>query len=198
MTNSNCMALTNFIFKNLDTSLWTIWKTCPDSKLMDRFMIILRARKSTEIYNELINDRIIINKDEYVCGLIDPNIEYMRVVLHTNDSKLVADLTSLKFVAISQYEVFPNTHIVRSYIPDKQTAIKFHKIEQDVGELHKDLLDEIEWHTAKLTTTKAPPSTPESFPPFHTVTQGSDTPQSSPPLLTILSSSPATLYKKWF
>jgi hypothetical protein len=139
-------SLTNFIIKGLDTRVWALWRACPDESL-NRFLIVLKALKPTELYNELINDNYFINKDEYVCGLVDPTIECMRVILHTKDVNVVNQLTTMKFLSISHYEVYAGTQMVRSYIPERDVAKRMHQIELDVASLKKDLNDEIEWHT---------------------------------------------------
>lgn len=182
----NTKSLTNFITKGLDTRVWAVWRACPDASL-DRFLLILKALKPTELYNELVNDEYFINKDEFVCGLVDPNIECMRVILHTKDINIVNELTTMKFLSISHYEVYPGTQIVRSYIPERNVAKRMHKIEQDVLSMKKELLDEIEWHTASNTSKLSSSS--------HSSSLFGTTP---PPMLTELSSSPVPFYKKWF
>lgn len=177
------ISLTNFILKNLDTRVWAVWKACPDSSL-DRFMIILKALKPTELYNELIGNNYVVNKNEYVCGLVDPTIECMRVILHTDDTNIVNELITLKFLSISHYEIYPNTHIVRSYIPERNVAQRLHKAEQDVLTMKKELNDEIEWHVASNISTSS-----------HSSSLFGTTP---PPLVSNLSSSPVSFYKKWF
>ena len=176
-------SLTNFIIKNLDSQVWAVWRACPDASL-DRFLIVLKALKPTELYNELINDLYFINKDEYICGLIDPSIECMRVILHTKNLDIVNELSTMKFLSISHYEVYPGTQIVRSYIPEREVAKRMHKIEQDVLSLKKELNDEIEWHTASKLSSSS-----------HSSSLFGTTP---PPMLTELSSSPVPFYKKWF
>jgi len=181
----NVNSLTNFITKGLDTRVWAVWRACPDASLY-RFLIVLKALKPTELYNELINDEYFINKDEFVCGLVDPNIECMRVILHTKDINIVNELTTMKFFSISHYEVYSGTQIVRSYIPERNVAKRMHKVEQDVLSLKKELCDEIEWHTASNTSELSSSSHSSSL--FGT----------PPSILSELSSSPVPFYKKLF
>ena len=116
--------------------------------------------------------------------MIDPSIECMRVILHTKNLDIVNELSTMKFLSISHYEVYPGTQIVRSYIPEREVAKRMHKIEQDVLSLKKELNDEIEWHTASKLSSSS-----------HSSSLFGTTP---PPMLTELSSSPVPFYKKWF
>lgn len=112
-------ALTEFITKKLDTTVWSVFVAKPDKSINDRFMIILKSDKPTELYNELIGDYYFINKDEFVCGLINPSSETMRVIMHTRNMNELENLTTLKYLAISHYEAYPGTQLVHSYIPEK-------------------------------------------------------------------------------
>jgi hypothetical protein len=155
-------ALTNFITKNLDTSVWAVWKACPDASL-DRFLVVLVALKSTELRNELVDKIHVVNKGEYVCGVIDPEIECMRVILCTVNVDIVHELTTMNFLSIHHYEIYPYTHIVQCYIPNRQFAIRMHETEQTILSIKKDLLDEIEWHTASESSTPSISSSPLSI-----------------------------------
>ena len=145
------VSLTNFIVKNLDTSIWAVLRACPDTSL-DRFLIVLIALKPTELHNELVGQNYNIDKGEYICGLIDPEIECMRVILCTKNVDIVHELTTMNFLNINHYEIYPNTHLVQSYIPHRPFAVRMHQVEQNLTSLKKDLLDEIEWHTASEST----------------------------------------------
>lgn len=186
MTKLSIMSLTNFINKELDTRVWGVWKACPDTCL-ERFLIVLKAMKNTELYNELVNDNYFISENDYICGLVDPDIECMRVILHTKNTDIVNELITMKFLYISHYESYPNTKIVRSYIPDRNVVKRMHKIEQDVLNLKKEMNDEIEWQTT-WKESKVYNNIPK--PPIVTKTE-----LSSSPVPEI--SSLASFYNKW-
>lgn len=138
-------ALTNFLMKNLNDDMWSVYSANPDSKIENRFIITLKAKKNNILINDKTNTNIVIKKNGYIRGLIEPITSCLKVLLYIepngddNDATFkMLTTTSLKDVKIVKGI---NAHTINSYIPDKQKCIKLQKIENQTKSQKKHLTD---------------------------------------------------------
>lgn len=120
-------ALSNFLHKNLNDDIWCLFSAHPDSKIKNRFVVTLKAKKSVVLYDDKTKQNIVIKKNGYVRGLIEPKTSCLHVIIYIpNDNFRIINTQSLKDVSI---EYKTNIIIINSYIPDKKTCTTLQKIE---------------------------------------------------------------------
>lgn len=145
-----------FFAKNLNDNEWYIYNAFPDSKLNGRFTITLRAKKDVQVYNELNDSNLIVKKNSYIRGIIDPKKGCVRAVLYIpaciQDKECIELLNtrSLKDIAIRPIRKLQVGHlpikerklihqdvvqVIRAYIPDKASCNRLHNIEKKVRQL---------------------------------------------------------------
>jgi hypothetical protein len=136
-------ALSNFLHKNLNHDTWCVFSAHPDSKIANRFVVTLKAKKSNMLYDEKSKQNIVIKKNGYIRGLIEPKTSCLHVILYIpNDDSdktfKILNTQSLKDISI---EYKTNIIIINSYIPDKQKCITLQKIENSTKQNKKFLND---------------------------------------------------------
>lgn len=137
-------ALTNFLSKNLNTDEWSVYNANPDSKIKNRFVITLKAKKTNILFDENTKQKLTVKKNGYIRGLIEPVTCCLRIVLYIepnldNDDNIykILNTTTLQDVKIANNTI----HIIHSYIPEKQKCIKLQQIENKTKSQKKLLND---------------------------------------------------------
>lgn len=153
----------DFLSKNLNDRDWYIYNAFPDPKLHGKFTVTLKAKKDITLYNELTKSSIVVKKNGYVRGVVDPQKGCLRTVLyiptciHPHECNELLNKPSLKDVLVRPRRLHvghltlkeqKNIHqdvvqVIRAYIPDKSSCNKLHKIEQQTKLLKNDINNHI-------------------------------------------------------
>ena len=124
-------ALTNFLMKNLNDDIWSVYSANPDSKIENRFVITLKAKKNTVLFDDKIKLNVQIKKNGYIRGLIEPITSCLKVLMYIEPGSDENDAVfkMLTATSLKDVKIVKNTNIISSYIPDRQKCIKLQQIE---------------------------------------------------------------------
>ena len=136
-------ALVNFLMKNLDSSNWSVYSANPDSHIDHRFALTLKAEKDNVLFDEKTGQSVTIKKNGHLRGLVEPKTSCMRVLLYIepSDTDAAYEILQTRTLTTVVLDKRVHAHVLHSYIPDKQKAIKLQHIENETVLAKKMLTD---------------------------------------------------------